>query len=46
MAGAGGVGFTRSDIQTINRVSEIDTLQKSAAVAARMTKLKQAAGAA
>jgi len=46
MAGAGGVGFTRADAQTVNRVAEIDGLQKSAAVAARMAKLKQTSGAA
>lgn len=45
MAGAGGVGFTRSDVETINRVSELDVLQKSVDVAARIARMKQAAGA-
>jgi phage shock protein A len=44
MAGAGGVGFSRADVETVNRVAEIDVLQKNAAVAARLAKLKQAAG--
>jgi phage shock protein A len=46
MAGVGGVGFTRADALTINRVAELDGLQRSATVAARMAKLKQAAGVA
>jgi phage shock protein A len=41
MSGAGGVGFTRADADTINRVAEIDGLQKSAAIAERIAKLKQ-----
>jgi phage shock protein A len=45
MAGAGGVGFTRAAADTINRVAEIDGLQKSASITARMAKLKQSAGA-
>jgi phage shock protein A len=40
MAGAGGVGFTHSDATTINRVAEIDGLQKSATVAERLAALK------
>ncbi|WP_375462770.1 PspA/IM30 family protein [uncultured Methylobacterium sp.] len=40
MTGAGGVGFTRADTGTVNRVAEIDGLQKSAAVAERLAALK------
>ena len=40
MAGAGGVGFARADADTINRVAEIDGLQKSATVAERLAALK------
>jgi len=40
MAGAGGVGFARADADTINRVAEIDGMQKSAAVAERLAALK------
>ena len=40
LTGAGGVGFTRGDAQTINRVAEIDTLQKRATVAERLNALK------
>lgn len=40
MAGAGGQGFTRADADTINRVAEIDVLQKGAAVAERLAALK------
>lgn len=40
MSGAGGVGFTRADADTINRVAEIDGLQKSAAIAERLAALK------
>jgi phage shock protein A len=40
MAGAGGVGFARADADTINRVAEIDGLQKSATVAERLATLK------
>jgi phage shock protein A len=40
MSGAGGVGFTRADAETINRVAEIDGLQKSATVAERLAALK------
>lgn len=43
MGGSGGAGFTRADAQTIQRVAEIDSLQKNAAVAERMMKLKQSA---
>jgi phage shock protein A len=45
MTGAGGVGFTRADANTINRVAEIDGMQKGATVAERLAALKaQAAG--
>lgn len=40
MAGVGGVGFTHADAQTINRVAELDGLQRSAAIADRMATLK------
>jgi phage shock protein A len=40
MAGAGGVGFARADADTINRVAEIDGMQKSATVAQRLAVLK------
>jgi phage shock protein A len=40
MTGAGGMGFTRADGDTINRVAEIDGLQKSATVAERLAALK------
>jgi phage shock protein A len=40
MAGAGGVGFARADADTINRVGEIDGMQKSATVAERLAALK------
>lgn len=40
MAGAGGVGFTRADGDTLNRVAEIDVMQRSATVAERLAALK------
>jgi phage shock protein A len=40
MAGAGGVGFARADADTINRVAEIDGMQKSATIAERLAALK------
>jgi phage shock protein A len=40
MTGAGGVGFTRADADTINRVAEIDGMQRSATVAERLAALK------
>src|SRR5437016_5343178 len=40
MAGAGGVSFARADADTINRVAEIDGMQKSATVAERLAALK------
>ena len=40
MAGAGGVGFARADADTINRVGEIDRMQKTATVAERLAALK------
>jgi phage shock protein A len=43
MAGAGGVaGFTRGDAQTVQKVAELATLQKSAAIAERMAALRSA----
>ena len=46
MAGAGGVGFTRADADTINRVAEIDTMHKSSVIADRLAALKSQAKAA
>ncbi|GGE90396.1 PspA/IM30 family protein [Sphingomonas prati] len=43
MAGAGGVGFARGNAKALNGVAELDTLQKSATVSARLAALKQAA---
>jgi phage shock protein A len=40
LAGAGGVGLARADADTINRVAEIDGMQKSATVAQRLAALK------
>ena len=40
MTGAGGVGFARADADTINRVAELDGMQKSAAIAQRLAALK------
>lgn len=40
MSGTGGVGFTRADADTINRVAEIDGMQKGAAIAERLAALK------
>jgi phage shock protein A len=40
MAGAGGIGFARADADTINRVAEIDGMQKSATIAQRLAALK------
>jgi phage shock protein A len=40
MAGAGGVGFARADADAINRVAELEGLQKSATIAARLAALK------
>lgn len=40
MAGASGVGFSRTDADTINRVAEIDGMQKSATIAERLAALK------
>jgi phage shock protein A len=40
MAGSDGVGFARADADAINRVAELDTLQKSATVAERLAALK------
>jgi phage shock protein A len=46
MTGAGGAGFARSDVAAINKVAELDTLQKTATVAERLAALKQEAKAA
>ena len=46
MNGAGGVNFTRADAETINRVAELDTMQKSASVSERLAALKSATKAA
>jgi phage shock protein A len=40
MGGAGGVGFKRADSETINRVAEIDGMQKAATIAERLAALK------
>jgi len=40
MTGAGGTGFTRADGETINRVAEIDGMQRSATIAERLAALK------
>jgi phage shock protein A len=40
MAGVGGVGLARGDVDAINRVAEIDGMQKSATVAERLSALK------
>ena len=43
MGGSGGVNFTRADAETINKVAELDGLQKGASVAERLAALKAAA---
>jgi phage shock protein A len=40
MTGAGGVGFARAEADTINRVAEIEGMQKSVTVADRLAALK------
>jgi len=40
MGGAGGVGFTRADADTINKVSELDQLHKGSSVKERLAALK------
>ena len=40
MGGAGGVNFSRTDADTINKVAELDGLQKSSTVASRLAALK------
>ena len=40
MAGAGGVGAVRADADAINRVAEIDGMQKSTTIAQRLAALK------
>lgn len=42
----GGAGFERADAATVNRVAEIDVMQKRSIVAQRLAALKQNAGAA
>lgn len=44
MTGAGGVGFARADADALNKVAELETMQKGATVAARLAALKQAGG--
>jgi phage shock protein A len=44
MSNAGGGGFIHPDAEAINRVAEIDVMQKQALVAARLAALKQAPG--
>jgi phage shock protein A len=46
MSSAGGAGFTRADPETINRVAEIDVMQRRSIVAARLEALKQDGGTA
>uniref|UniRef100_Q07M37 Phage shock protein A, PspA n=1 Tax=Rhodopseudomonas palustris (strain BisA53) TaxID=316055 RepID=Q07M37_RHOP5 len=41
MTGNGGVKFARGDVEAINRVAEIDGLQKSATVAERLAALRR-----
>lgn len=40
MDGAGGVNFTRADADTINKVTELDAMQKGASVKERLAALK------
>lgn len=40
MEGAGGVGFTRSDANTISKVAELDLMQRHSEVAKRMAALR------
>jgi hypothetical protein len=46
MLGAGGVGFTRVDAETTNRLAEIDVMRKRAAIASRLATLRNAQTAA
>ena len=46
MTGAGGLGFARGDVGSLNSVAEIETLQRNATVAQRLAALKQAPKAA
>lgn len=41
MAGNGGVHFNRGDVEAINRVAEIDGLQKQVTVAERLAALRR-----
>ena len=41
MAGAGGVGVARADVETANRVAEIDVMRKRATIASRLAALRQ-----
>jgi phage shock protein A len=43
MAGEGGVGFPRTDPDTINRLAKLDGMQKSAIIAERLAALKGSA---
>ena len=43
MAGEGGAGFPRTDADTINRLAQLDRLQKSAIIAERLAELKAGA---
>lgn len=45
MGGAGGTNFSRSDADTINKVAELDGLQKGSEVASRLAALKAAKAA-
>lgn len=40
MGGAGGVNFSRTDADTVNKVAELDGLHKSSTVASRLAALK------
>lgn len=44
MTGGGGVGFTRSDAEAINKVAEIDTMSRKASIAERLEELKRDTG--
>jgi phage shock protein A len=41
MVGAGGVGVARADVETTNRVAEIDVMRKRATIASRLAALRQ-----
>jgi phage shock protein A len=44
MTAAGGAAFHRGSVEAINKIAEIDTMQKSATVAARLAALKKETG--